>query len=112
MDLIWFILSSTGLTTLLVYATIFDPIRPSKEWLNGWGHLFHCPLCLGFWAGIFMFAVNPWTELFTFDYTVTNSLICGCVSSLNAYAFNVMLGDEGLNMVLKGGDHDNFNSNS
>ena len=34
MDLLWFSLACYGLTYLVVYASIFNRIRPSKEWLG------------------------------------------------------------------------------
>ena len=96
MELVWFILASYGLTFLVVYASIFDKIRPSKEWLGGLGKLFHCPLCFGFHAGWFLFVINRWTELFTFDYTLANFLICGCVGAGTSYLLSMIVGDEGI----------------
>ena len=81
LQLAWFILCSYGLTYLVVYASIFNSVRPSKEWLGGFGKLFHCPLCFGFHAGWFLFLLSPYTELFSFDQSVTNFLICGWTSA-------------------------------
>jgi len=44
MELIWFVLACYGLTYLVVYASIFNRIRPSKEWLGGFGKLFNCTI--------------------------------------------------------------------
>ena len=99
MDLIWFVLASYGLTFLIVYANIFDRIRPSKEWLWGFGKLFHCPLCVGFHVGWFLFVINAWTELFTFEYTVANFFICGWVSAGTSYFLSMFLNDEGVRYV-------------
>ena len=98
MDLLWFILASYGLTFLVVNASIFNFIRPSKEWLWGFGKLFHCPLCFGFHAGWFFFAINRWTELFTFEYTLANFLICGCVGSGTSYFLSMIVDDDGINI--------------
>ena len=96
MELLWFALAAYGLTFLVVYASIFNKIRPSKEWLGGLGKIFHCPLCFGYWAGKFMFLISPWTELFTFDYTVANFFICGWVSAGTSYMLSMILDDEGI----------------
>jgi hypothetical protein len=93
MGLLWFVLSAFGLTQLLVYASILDPVRPSKGKL---GELFHCPMCTGFWVGLFLCGINHWTELFSFEYTVANFIICGSVSSATSYVLNMLFDDGGL----------------
>ena len=70
MDLIYFILCAYGLTQVLTYGTIFSKIRPTQKF-------FHCPMCIGFWAGVFLFGINQYTELFTFDYNLANFLLLG-----------------------------------
>lgn len=98
MELIWFILAAFGLTQILVYGKIFDNYRPDKEDFMGWGEIFHCPMCMGFWVGLFLFLINGFTELFTFDYNIVNAMICGWVSSASSYVLNMMFGDSGLNL--------------
>jgi len=96
MELLWFVLACYGLTYLVVYASIFNWIRPTKECLCGLGKLFHCPLCFGFHAGWFLFVINEWTELFTFDYTIANFFICGFVGAGTSYLLSMIVGDEGI----------------
>ena len=98
MELIYFIFTAYGLTQILLYGSIFNKIRPSKEWLSGFGKLFHCPMCMGFWAGVFLFAINPFTELFTFEYKLANAFILGCLSSGTSYLLSVLVNDFGLNL--------------
>ena len=93
LGLIWFILAAYGLTQILVYGTIFDCVRPTKGKL---GELFRCPMCMGFWVGVFLWGINRYTELFTFEYTVVNLIILGCVSSGTSYILNMIIGDCGL----------------
>ena len=100
MELIWFILAAYGLTQILVYGKIFKNYRPTKEQFMGWGEVFHCPMCMGFWVGLFLFFVNGFTELFTFDYNIVNAMICGWVSSASSYVLNMLFGDSGLNLNL------------
>ena len=71
-------------------------MRPSKEWLRGFGKLFHCPLCFGFHAGWFLFVINEWTELFTFDYSPVTGLFLGCLGSLVSYIFATVFDDHGI----------------
>lgn len=92
-QLLWFCLAAYGLTQIVVFSKIFEPIRPRFGW---WGDLFHCPMCVGFWVGVFLFGVNYNTELFTFEYTAANLLICGCVSSAASYVLSMVFGDSGI----------------
>ena len=93
MELVFFILTAYGLTQILVYGTIFDAIRPTKGKL---GELFRCPMCMGFWIGAFLFGINAYTELFTFEYTIANLFILGWLSSGTSYVLNMIIGDCGL----------------
>ena len=98
MDLIYFILAAYGLTQILVCGSLFNKIRPSKEWLRGFGKLFHCPLCMGFWVGVLLFCINDHTELFTFEYSVFNAFILGSLSSGTCYLLSVLINDFGLKL--------------
>ena len=89
--MLWFILICYGLTQLLAYGSIFNKIRPDH-------HFFHCPMCIGFWVGVIVCLISPWTELFTFEINVANSLLCGWLSSGTSYALCMIIGDEGINV--------------
>ena len=99
MELIWFILAAYGLTQIIVYGSIFNKIRPPKDWLKGFGELFHCPMCMGFWVGVFLFGVNCETELFNFEYNFINALILGCLSSGTSYLLSVLINDFGFKIT-------------
>jgi len=98
MELLYFVLTAYGLTQIIVYGSIFNKIRPSKDWLSGFGKLFHCPMCLGFHVGLFLFGINEYTELFTFEYTFANALILGWLSSGTCYLLSVLINDFGLKL--------------
>ena len=83
-----FILCAYGLTQILVYGSIFNRFRPSH-------HFFHCPMCMGFWAGVLLLVLNPFTELFTFDVSVINAFMLGCLSSGTSYALCMLISDGG-----------------
>ena len=105
LNLIWFILAAYGLTQILVYGTIFDRVRPTEGKL---GELFRCPMCLGFWVGIFLWGINNQTELFTFEYTIANLFILGCVSSGTSYILNMIIGDCGLKIEQTRSNKDEY----
>ena len=83
-----FILISYGLTQILVYGSIFNKIRPSHAF-------FSCPMCVGFWSGVFLLLLNPFTELFTFDVSLVNAFLLGCLSSGTSYALCMLISDGG-----------------
>lgn len=101
MDLLYFVLTAYGLTQILIFGSIFNKIRPSKDWLGGFGNLFYCPLCMGFWSGAFLFGINGHTELFTFEYNLANALILGWLSSGTCYLMSVLVNDFGFKITQK-----------
>ena len=99
MNIATFILCCFGLTQIIVYGSILDVVRPTKGAL---GKLFKCPMCVGFWAGVFLWALNGFTELFTFDDSLMTGFLLGCLSSGTSYVFNVLFGDEGFKVEHSG----------
>jgi hypothetical protein len=101
MNLLYFILAAYGMTFILVYGKIFEDIRPKKDYTKKWNTLWHCPLCLGFWVGCFLFLINGFTELFTFEYTLANAFICGCISAGTSYFLSMIVKDDGIQLGVK-----------
>ena len=97
MSFITFILAAYGLTQILVFGSIFDPIRPTKGKL---GELFRCSMCLGFWVGVFLYGVSFYTELFTFELNLVNPFILGWLSSGTSYILSQLFGDEGIKIKV------------
>ena len=95
MNLLLFVLAAYGLTQIIVFGSIFNKIRPSH-------HFFHCSMCMGWWVGLFLWAINQYTELFTFEYSITTAFLLACVSSGTSYVLNMIFGDEGINFKVKG----------
>ena len=93
MELLTFILCAYGLTQILVYGKIFDSIRPTTGWS---GELFECPMCIGFWVGVFLLVISGLTELFSFEYSFVNAFLLGCLSSGTSYVLNMVFGDCGI----------------
>ena len=95
LELLYFILCSFGLTSIIVYGKIFERIRPKHCF-------FHCPACMGFWVGVFLFCINGYTELFTFDYNFVNALLLGWLSSGTSYVLSTLFNDNGLKLNFGG----------
>ena len=83
-----FVLCAYGLTQILVFSSLFKPYRPSH-------HFFHCPMCVGFWVGVLLVLLNPFTELFTFDVSLINAFLLGWLSSGTSYALCMLISDGG-----------------
>ena len=95
MSFIWFCLISYGLTQILVYGKILDRIRPKSGKL---GQLLKCPMCTGFWVGLFLWSVNDYTQLFNFDGSLVTAFLLACAGSAAAYLGGMLVGDEGINI--------------
>ena len=91
MSFVYFVLCSYGLTQILTFSTLFAPVRPKHTF-------FHCPMCIGFWVGVFLLILNPFTELFTFDVSFVNALLLGSLSSATSYALCMVISDGGIQL--------------
>ena len=98
-SLVNFILCAYGLTFILVFGSIFDKIRPEHKF-------FHCPLCMGFWCSLFLFSINGYTELFTFEYSLGNAFCLSCLGAGTTYLLSMIVADDGLRVSSRsGGDY-------
>ena len=95
MTFVWFCFVAFAITQIIVYGSIFDSIRPSQGKL---GELFRCPMCVGFWVGMFLWLIKDFTKLFSFDNSIVTGFLCACVASGSSYILNVLFSDEGLKM--------------
>ena len=93
MHLIVFILVSYGLTQILCYGKIFDSIRPKTGKL---GELFSCSMCTGFWVGVLLGVLDPFTGLFSLSTGVLDPILLGFLSSGTSYVLDKIVGDEGI----------------
>ena len=91
-DLVFFVLCSLGLTQILLFGSIFDDIRPTNGEL---GKLFRCPMCMGFWTGLFLWGINGTTELFSFDPSPATGLLLSFLSSGACYVLFMLVDDNG-----------------
>ena len=97
MELVYFILCAYGMTSIVVYSHLFETTRKKiSDWSNKFCELVNCPMCIGFWAGVFLWGINNYTELFTFDHSVATGFLLGCLSSGTSYILCMVVDDEGL----------------
>ena len=95
MSLVYFCLVCAGLTQILVHGKVFEKIRPTQGWL---GQLLSCSMCTGFWTGFFLWSLNGYTELFTFDYSPVTGLFLGCLGSFVSYVLAMTFDDNGIKL--------------
>jgi len=93
-----FTIACIGMTQILVYGKIFDKVRPTSGWF---GDLFKCPMCTGFWTGVILWAISPFTTLFTFDQSLVTSFVLGCYSSMVCYFSSMLVTDWGLQIKIE-----------
>ena len=88
-DLIYFILCSYGITQIITTSSLLDKFR----WNVGkfWG----CPMCIGFWVGLLIYLLNPYTTLFNYEYNILNALLLSFFSSGTSYILGILFGDFG-----------------
>ncbi len=98
MELVYFILCSYGLTQLLCFSKILDRIRPDH-------YFFVCPMCIGFWVGVFLWGINPLTQLFTYGHGIADGFLLGCLSSGTSYVLNMIICDDGI-QIGRGDRHE------
>ena len=98
MNFVWFTFIAYGLTQIIVYSSVLERLRPKEGLL---GELIKCPMCVGFWVGVFLWLFRDFTTLISFDDSVTTGLFCGFVSSGVSYALSTLFGDDGLRLEKK-----------
>jgi hypothetical protein len=59
-------------------------------------------MCMGWWVGLFLWAINQYTELFTFNYSIATAFLLACISSGTSYVLDMLIGDEGINLKNRG----------
>ena len=77
-ELIYYILVGYGLTQILVYGRLFDKIRPKNNFFN-------CPMCIGFWVGLFLGIVGSLFGIFGWNFGFLESIALGFLNSGTAY---------------------------
>lgn len=97
--MIQFLLATYGLTLIVTQSKIFRPVRglfegTSNRLLKFFGDMLHCPMCFGFWSGIFWSRFWPAvaiSDLPRWETGTLNILAAGCVSSAFCWIVRVAL---------------------
>jgi len=50
---------------------------------------------MGFWVGLLLWSINPYTQLFSFDYSPITAFLLGCVGSGASYILTALFDDDG-----------------
>jgi hypothetical protein len=61
---------------------------------------------MGFWVGVFLWGVSPYTELFTFEYSAVSAFLCGCISAGTSYFLSMVVDDYGIKMSQREVNHE------
>lgn len=85
MGLVEFILICWGMTQILAIGRVFNWIRPDY-------YLFKCPMCVGFWVGVFV------SLIFWPMSGGVSPFFYGCISSGTSYALIKAFGTNGINL--------------
>ena len=96
-SLLLFVLCAYGLTQLLCFSKLLDRIRPKH-------YFFSCPMCVGFWVGVFLWGVNGYTELFSFGSGAVTAFMCGCISAGTSYFLSMLVEDYGIRFKIHKGE--------
>ena len=90
------ILAAWGLTQIVVYSSIFAPVRDYVDW-----EVLKCPMCFGFWAGA---AVHLIMTIADISFITTSGLmsfigslfLAGFIASATSYTLCMLIDDNGL----------------
>ena len=88
MELVYFILSVygiCGLTSILNHRYLKKDIK-----------FLDCLFCMGFWVGFKLFLLNGFTDLFTFDITIGNTIIMSFIGGSSTYILGTIFSDNGI----------------
>jgi hypothetical protein len=90
-ELLIFCLDVSGATQIITFGKIFEGLR-------GRFQFFKCPLCVGFWVGVYFAMLSRFTELFSYSGSLFEIFLMGCIGSLISYVTYAIFGDDGINI--------------
>lgn len=103
-NLLLFVLSTAGCTWIITQSKLFEDFRNlhKKSWY--WTTLFNCSACTGFHIGYIFFIIFRISGIILFPNILLGLLIFGCIGSLVSYAFDRVINDDGINIVINKGE--------
>lgn len=90
-----FLLVCYGTTLIVTQSKLFASLRAWLAGVSKWaGTLFKCPMCFGFWAGVFWALAGLWPHTVLWGRAWMRPLellAAGCVSSATCWIVRVVL---------------------
>ena len=94
MNVILFVLAAWGMTQIIVYGEIFDRIRPKHKF-------FHCPMCIGFHVGWFLFIFFCASGMFDQNtHLPAEMFVYACISSATSSMLVSVFTDNGISIDM------------
>jgi hypothetical protein len=91
-DLIIWILAAYGMSTILVYGSIF---RKPRTWIISnskfFGELIQCILCTSMWVGVFLSLIMGSISRHYFEFEPLNLVVDGCITAGGVWALNAII---------------------
>lgn len=101
--LLLFALAVWGMTHILVFGEIFERIRPKHRF-------FHCPMCIGFHAGWFLFLLFRFAGIRLFPNICFGMFVFGCIGSAVSFALIFTFTEEGISVTKSKQEDDDVQS--
>ena len=90
-NLLYFLLASSGLTQIVLYGKIFDKIRPNWHWLK-------CSMCFGWTAGVVVNILMGIIWINILPINIVGLFLAGFISSRVSYITDRLVDDDGINI--------------
>jgi hypothetical protein len=93
MILLFWILAAYGMTSILVWGSIFEPMRIFiKKHSKFFGDLIECTLCTSTWVGFFMSLVlGSLSKQFFDNFFIVNLFFDGMLTAGSVWALNAII---------------------
>ena len=91
-------LAGVGATLIITQSHLFQPLQKffNPETQPYAAKFFNCPMCMGFWVGLFLGGIDPFTQLFSLSTNLVDNVLLGFISSGTSYLLDKMVSDEGI----------------
>ncbi len=90
-DVLYFLLASSGLTQIILYGKIFDKIRPDWHWLK-------CSMCFGWTSGVIINLLMAIIGINILPANIVGLFLSGLISSRISYLTDRLVDDDGINI--------------
>ena len=93
MILLFWVLAAYGMTSILVWGSIFEPVRIFiKKHSKFFGDLIECTLCTSTWVGFFMSLVlGSLSKQFFDNFFIVNLFFDGMLTAGSVWALNAII---------------------